>query len=313
MTTRPEVWNSRRRVRRRFGAAIGLAVLGGCAWTDRNPSVQAPPMPLPDAIRSADVVMLGEVHDNPGHHALRARWLAELAAERRFVLAMEQFDVDRQAQIDAALAEGLAPRVLAERAGFRFDGWEWAYYEPAVTLARDRGLPLRAANLPGREAMRIARAGVAAGAGDVPEGWGAAEEGALAEAVRQGHCGLLPEAAVSAIVAAQRARDRRMAEVIADARRHTGLPVVLLAGNGHVRRDLGVPRWLAGMRPTDRVVSVGLLERSPGSGQETLEDTTGFDVARALPAATREDPCEALKREAGRLPKAGNERSVLAA
>jgi uncharacterized iron-regulated protein len=61
---------------------------------------------------------------------------------------------------------------------------------------------------------------------------------------------------------------------------------VLLAGNGHVRRDIGVPRWLSsGARA--RAVAIGLLEEGD-DGHEA------FDHALTTPRQPREDPCEAM-------------------
>jgi hypothetical protein len=64
--------------------------------------------------------------------------------------------------------------------------------------------------------------------------------------------------------------------------------VVLLAGNGHVRRDIGVPRWLGdGWR--DRLFSVGYLERSSERGGS--EPAAAFDAVVQTAPATRADPC----------------------
>ena len=59
--------------------------------------------------------------------------------------------------------------------------------------------------------------------------------------VRDSHCGALPEPLVSPMAKAQIARDVVMAETL---RAHAANGVVLIAGNGHVRTDIGVPFWL---------------------------------------------------------------------
>ena len=71
---------------------------------------------------------------------------------------------------------------------------------------------------------------------------------------------------------------------------HAAHGAVLLAGNGHVRRDIGVPRWL-NAATRDRSLSIGLLE--PGDA-----DAAAFDVALTTPAQTRPDPCDAMRRGA---------------
>jgi len=61
---------------------------------------------------------------------------------------------------------------------------------------------------------------------------------------------------------------------------------VLLAGNGHVRSDVGVPRWLPAPA-RERTLSIGLLELG-GS------DDGRYDIIMTTSAQTRADPCEAL-------------------
>ena len=64
-------------------------------------------------------------------------------------------------------------------------------------------------------------------------------------------------------------------------------PVLLLAGNGHVRRDLGVPRWLTPVLQ-QRARAVGYLEQDglpPGA----------FDLTVISPVQPRQDPCASLR------------------
>jgi len=65
---------------------------------------------------------------------------------------------------------------------------------------------------------------------------------------------------------------------------------VLLAGNGHVRRDIGVPFWL----PADAAratISIGVLERDERSMAEGAAD---FDAYVITERAERTDPCKEL-------------------
>jgi uncharacterized iron-regulated protein len=64
------------------------------------------------------------------------------------------------------------------------------------------------------------------------------------QAIRDGHCGLLPESQIAPMTRIQIARDIRMAHALERARL-PGKTVVLLAGGGHVLRDRGVPVHLA--------------------------------------------------------------------
>src|SRR5207237_10514850 len=62
------------------------------------------------------------------------------------------------------------------------------------------------------------------------------------DAIAAGHCNLLRSEELPARTRAQIARDIIMARMI---RPYVDRGVVLLAGNGHVRRDIGVPFWLS--------------------------------------------------------------------
>ena len=105
------------------------------------------------------------------------------------------------------------------------------------------------------------------------------------------------------LTGAQKARDRAMAQVVAQARRDTGLPVVLLAGNGHARRDLGVPRYLPEWLPQVDVLAIGLLEDADGDEQRVAGR---YDLVISTATQPRADPCVAFleSMKAGRVPAA---------
>lgn len=64
---------------------------------------------------------------------------------------------------------------------------------------------------------------------------------------------------------------------------------VLIAGNGHVRRDLGVPYYLraAGVR-ADQIVSIGYLEAP--------ERDAPYDLVKLTDGVDRGDPCAEFRR-----------------
>ncbi|WP_338206311.1 ChaN family lipoprotein, partial [Parageobacillus thermoglucosidasius] len=74
----------------------------------------------------------------------------------------------------------------------------------------------------------------------------------MLEQVRAGHCGLLPESQLPAMLAVQQQRDRQMAEQLLKAPQ----PALLLAGAYHVRKDLGVPLHLVDLGAQGRSVVV---------------------------------------------------------
>jgi len=81
-----------------------LATLPGVAAAAAPPAGPALASPAPLRLERP-VVLLGEVHDHPQQHALRAEaFAALLATGARPALVMEQFDRERQAELDALRA-----------------------------------------------------------------------------------------------------------------------------------------------------------------------------------------------------------------
>ena len=242
---------------------------------------------LNDAVRSRPLVLLGEVHDNAAQHAMRATALrALLESGARPALLMEQFDRERQADLDRALAQPgtSADAVIAAAtpADPSMQGWSWPFYKPYIALAIEYELPIVAANVSRNDTRRMLKDGLG------PLGFEARVpadiEAAQASAIVDGHCGMIDLGVAGRMVGAQVARDQFMARAI---EANVARGAVLIAGNGHVRKDIGVPRWLsAAVRA--RSVAIGLLE--PGD-----TNTAAFDVAFTTPGQSRTDPCEGMR------------------
>lgn len=291
-----------------FGAPALAAVLAACATApggsrDRIVDVRTgrhlQPDELAHRMRQADVVLLGELHDNPHHHARRAALLAALAGPRMVVA--EHLPRGASPRLPGSPA-GDALRRALETAGFDARAWGWPLHEPLFAAVARAGHRLQGGNIDGATARRIAREGRSAVPAELRSLLEAAPLDAAARAgleseLLRGHCGHLGPERMPGMVEAQRARDAAMAVTILaaiDAPRDASAgasdgPVLLLAGNGHVRLDHGVPQLLRSVRAGLRLLSIGFLE--PGTGE-----TPGlpYDVAWITPAAEREDPCKAF-------------------
>lgn len=237
------------------------------------------------------VVLLGEVHDNAEQHRLRVQAFAALLARgERPVLALEQFDRERQADIDRARARQPPPDVealIAAGAGAR--GWHWPYYRPFLELALTHDLPIVAANVSQADARAVMREGLAARGFNpvVPPDILQAQ----AEAIVASHCGMVNAAQAERMALSQVARDQFMAQVL---QTHADRGVVLLTGNGHVRTDIGVPRWMdAATRARSR--AIGVLEVG--------DDPSAYDHHVFTAVQDRPDPCEAFRRPAPPPPR----------
>lgn len=236
------------------------------------------------------VLMLGEVHDNAAGHAARLDLLrARVDAGLRPALVMEQFDREHQPLLDAAVSSCKDADCLIAQAGLA--EWDWSLYRPLLQFALDRQLPLLAANVSRDDAAKAMRGGIAAVLdpatrarfgldAQLPEDI----EAVQLTSVMQGHCNLLPEATARKMIGAQLARDVWMARVLVDAlAQHPA--AVLIAGNGHVRRDVGVVRWLpAAIARTSE--SHGFVEGEAAPGE--------FDVVHVVAPQPRPDPCAAF-------------------
>jgi len=254
-----------------------------------------PPGAWEHRLRGDAVVLLGEVHDNARQHESRLAALQRaFAAGWRPAIVMEQFDLAHQADLDRArlerpgdathLIDAAAPSQM--RAG---TGWDWRFYRPFIELALRYDVPLLAANLSNADTARIVRGGygevfdearIAALGLSVPAP--PDMESAQEREIDNGHCHALAPSQWPRMARAQFARDAVMADVLRRSARDGG--VVLLAGNGHVRRDIGVPRWLGAVR--DRVVAVGYLE-----ADDATTPVAAFDAVVRTAAAERADPC----------------------
>jgi len=270
----------RRTLRTACVAATALA-LTACA--------AAPPAPA-ELVLTRPVVLLGEVHDNAAQHDLRLRAVEDwIARGARPALLMEQFDREQQAAIDRLRSQRPQPdadALIAAAAPAR-GGWNWAFYKPFVALALRHDLPLVAVNVSRDDARGVISRGLAASGFDakVP----ADVSAGIVRLVQDSHCGMIDEAAARRLALAQVARDQFMARAVeANAARGA----LLLAGNGHVRTDVGVPRWLS---PATRARSeaIGLLELGDDG------DAAAFDRTVVTPRQPREDPCAAMRRPPG--------------
>jgi uncharacterized iron-regulated protein len=280
-----------------LAAALAALLLLGCATPARPVDEQA----LAAELARRPSALLGEVHDNVVQHRMRADALRKLLEQgARPAIAFEQFDRERQADIDRARTEAppegrsLAAHVIERGQGAK-NTWDWTQYRPFVELALQYDLPIVAANLSRADAARVARDGAGA-VFDAAElrrlGLDRADEQLQRtheSIARDAHCRMLPESALAGLARAQVARDAVLADAV---RRHADRGVILLTGNGHARRDIGVPRHLTAAE-RERVWSIGLIE----AGSE--ERVTFYDVAFLTPRQERADPCASLKPKSG--------------
>jgi uncharacterized iron-regulated protein len=271
---------------------------------------------LVDRLRGGRFVLLGEKHDNADHHRLQA-WLLRslIASGRRPAVGFEMFTIDDGPPIARHLSAHPTDAVgLAQAVDWQRSGWpDWAMYQPIAEAALHAGLPVVATNLSHTMARTLGQNGGAALDGVLAARLGldhplaADMHAAMAEEIRQAHCGYASAPRVEAMIIVQRARDAQMAASLAAAGPQDG--AVLIAGVGHVRRDYGVPIYLASKAPGAHVISVAFLEVS----QDKLDpaayaiwfrrQTLPFDYVWFTPRVDDQDPCAAFEEQLKKLQK----------
>jgi uncharacterized iron-regulated protein len=238
-----------------------------------------------DSLPAADVYWLGEVHDHPLHHIHQARAVAAIAP-RALVLEMLT-----QAQVDATPAQR-SETVL--RAAWDWDnsGWpDFAMYWPVIHAAPNARL--YAAAVPRDEARAAYGAAPAVVFGDGAARFGLdlpfAPDIQAAQIALQddAHCNAMPADMLPAMVDIQRLRDARLAAAALRALEETGGPVVVIAGTGHLGRDIAAPAMLENADPQLRQIVVGQFEADPG--------TPPMDYWIVTAPHPRPDPCAAFR------------------
>jgi uncharacterized iron-regulated protein len=270
-----------------------LAMLAGCAkptavappWVSPPPGsfLSADGKPLTDAqivSRNADFILLGESHTNLCDHSVQARLIEALAKTgRRFSIGLEMLPVTAQPVLDrfndrAITAENLGREIDWERLW----GYPYAQYKPVFELAETCNLPVVALNIPrqvlttfrdkGETALSPAERAVLPRR-IIPVS--PAQKAALAEQVgmhqsmRQAGAkndatgpDATPDLAAmtDAFFLVQALWDSTMAEQALAWRERLGLPMLILAGGGHVEHGWGIEYRLRTLDPSKKCLAI---------------------------------------------------------
>ncbi|MEE2895735.1 MAG: ChaN family lipoprotein [Planctomycetota bacterium] len=235
----------------------------------------------------AEVIVIGEEHDDATAHALQAALVADLLAlDPRTAVSLEMFERDEQEDVDAWLAGDLPTADLLERTGSG-SWYDWnSFYQPVIDAAKAVGAPIVAANAPrtyvrrarieGYEALRSLPPEERA-LFDLPE---TLDQGGYWERFRDTMRDLrgdeVDEEAIRRTFSSQMVWDATMAASIASALDRGDVDrVVHLVGRFHGDFEGGTIRELRRLRPGVRTLVVSCV--SEGEGRR-LEDE---DVERA--------------------------------
>ncbi|MGI9476979.1 MAG: ChaN family lipoprotein [Hyphomicrobiaceae bacterium] len=264
-------------------------------------------------------VLLGEIHDNADHHILQGLAIRSMG-EGRPPVVFEQFQTNQQplidafqtglAKVDKAASEDPATRLFLAT-NWSKSGWpDQDIFRPLIESVLARRGRIIAGNPPRARVRKTARAGLDALSSDAQRRLRLdrpladdLKDGLLTE-LEASHCGLMPKSAFGNMAMAQRFRDGHMARAMVDAAALGEGPVALVAGNGHVRLDRGVPWYIERMMPEAQerpLLSVGHVEVIKGKTrpEDYADAVAQHSLIVFTPRATRKDPCVEMRKRFG--------------
>lgn len=266
-------------------AALVLLLVGCAAAPPDPPEHGTAIAKVLQRASSVELVLLGERHDAPDHPAIHAQVVAGLAARRQ--LAGLVIEMAERGTSTLGLGPGVDAATVRQRLAWDERAWPWDRYGPAIMAAVGAGVVVAGGNL-AREQMRPTMADTSLDL-RLPD----SELARQRDAIREGHCGLLPDSQIVPMTRIQLARDISMAQTLAELAQ-PGRVVVLLAGAAHVERASGVPAHLpAGVR----ALAV-LLEPRHGGARGRYDQTL---VTAAYDPAV--DECADLRRRFAPIPR----------
>ena len=256
-------------------AAWLAAALAGCA------SSSAPARDWTQQLQrwsDAPIVLLGEQHDAAAHQAWQQATVQQLATQER--LAALVIEMAPRTGSTASLARDASEDAVQQALQWQDAAWPWPRYRGVVMAAVRAGVPVLGGNLP-RADMKQAMRNENLDTHLPPEGWQR-----QLDAIREGHCGLLPDTQLAPMARIQLARDASMAEV-ARAAVKPGKTVLLVAGRGHVLRGVGIPTWL----PEAAGAKVAVAQ----AGETSVAQASDVDWLQKTDALPAKDHCAELR------------------
>lgn len=259
------------------------SVAAGCASLPSTPMIEVSQWPaVLQRHAPPQVLLLGEQHDAPEHQQWQHATVQTLIARQQLTaLVLEMAD---QGGDTRSLPRDASEAAVQSALQWNDKGWPWQAYGPAVMATVRAGIPVFGGNLPRADMRQVMQD--SAWDGHLPvTAWEQQRQ-----AIRSGHCDLLPEGQITPMARIQLAKDARMAHTMAQ-QVQSGKTVVLIAGRGHVLRSIGVPTWL----PADitRTIAIGQ------AGDKAQAEPGDSDYVVRTPALPDKDHCAGLRAQWG--------------
>ena len=254
--------------KRSQSVCLSLLILGMGLWmscTSTAPSyaaeLQETPVPvlqsdqrrLLEKIRMANIIYLGETHDQLADHQAQLGIIQALHhGNSRMAIALEMFQKPYQVWLSGALSEA---QLLTQTEYQKRWGFDWDFYAPIFRFARVKSLPLLAINTPSEITRKVARFGLDSLSGDdfkwIPpradiDLGSASYRKRILETYESFHQGKGNGDGFERFFQAQVLWDETMAEAIAQYwLKHPDRQIVVLVGQGHLLYGEGIPSRVA--------------------------------------------------------------------
>ncbi len=247
---------------------------------------------LIEALNKADLIILGEVHDNPHHHKIQ-KTIVDLIKPHG--LAFEMVPEAQEAEVNYARANNISAEDLGTMLDWESRGWPaWQMYQGIFRAAPRAYI---AGGGVKKNALRKAMAEGAASADPQAQRFGLAESftdaivNRLTNQLVGSHCNAIDKNIAAKMLEAQRLRDANFARALLRAAKQGGGNSILITGNGHAKNNSGVPWYIQKAAPGTKVVSIGLVESRFENSDNAPDKMSQFDYTILTDPVDREDPC----------------------
>jgi uncharacterized iron-regulated protein len=249
-----------------------------------TPPASAQPAPCPEILTQlapAQVIYLGETHDNAADHQSQLDIIQALHQKNsKIAIALEMFQRPAQPLLDQYLAGTLTETQLQQQSEYdQRWGFPWDYYAPILRFAKTHQIPLIALNVPTEITRKVAREGLESLTPSdrqwiPPANQIRTDNTAYREMIQvfydEIHQGRSASSNFDRFFLAQVLWDETMAQSITDfLQTQPDRQVIVLAGDGHIIYGHGIPSRVA--RRIENVVQRSVII-NPDEGMETAAD-----------------------------------------
>lgn len=267
---------------------LGAGAADAAQFSDAQSGKNLTAAQLASKLQKYDVVFFGEYHDQSEIHQYELELLKAMykAKGEKLALSMEMFEADNQSKLNNFLADTLSEEnFLAASRPWPNYGTDYA---PLVNFAKEKKMPVIAANVPRFLAAHVAKNNASTeGVEAQYQQWlpkhtyapeGAYKDKFYAQMSSPAAPMKMPPQRLAAVYAAQCLKDDKMAESIAAfADAHQNMQILHINGCFHSDAHLGTAQKLEALRPELKVAVITPLERKQKGEKPAGDFVVWFD------------------------------------